>query len=251
MTIADHIPEETDEYTLAVVNREQPRPVQAMLADLFADQSVSVEERSLPGDERDAVYLLDGDGTVVASSPLAALRDCILLVNSDLYITGARDVDDLELPAVIERLDDVPFAVRGYPASHREKLLLITISRYVEGVALDEGGGTLRSSFQRLSRIDDERGTRAVYDRLGASGVETHVYGVPDWTPPDDFGPEVHGGTDEDYRRSWFVVHVPAADDGRYVALVAHETGPNEWDGFWTHRPASVAAVDRYIVETL
>jgi hypothetical protein len=232
--------------TLVVVNRESPRPFQAMLEGLFEDQPVGVTERAVPGEDADAVYLLDGDGEVLATSPLSALQEAILLVNSDLYVTGARDPEELDLPAVLERLDGVSFSLRGYPESNKEKLLLITISRYVEGLALEAGAGKLRSSFQRLSRIEDERGTRAVYERLAATDLDVHVYGVPDWAPASTFGVTMHGGYDADFTGSWFVVHVPE-EGGRPAALVAVETEPRLWSGFWTFDADEVASIARYV----
>ncbi len=69
-------------------------------------------------------------------------------------------------------------------------------------------GGTIRSSFQRLSRIDDELGTRRVYERLGGTGVDAHPYGVPD-APPTGLDATIHGGRSVDFTDSWFVVFEP------------------------------------------
>lgn len=237
---------ERSELTLVVVNRESPRPVQSMLEGVFESQSVEVRERERPDEAANAVYLVD-DGDVVASSPLEAVERSLLFVNSDLYVTGARDASEVELPAVIAALDGVRFEVRGYPESHKEKLLLITVSRYVERLALDSAGGSIRASFQRLSRIEDEYGTRAVYERLADSPVDTHVYGIPDWTPPPEFGVTMHGGWSDEFRNAWFVVHVPDAADGAHSALVAVETAPGVWDGFWTFDADRVAEIDRYV----
>lgn len=233
--------------TLVVVNREAPRPFQRLLEDVFTDQPVAVDEAALSDAGEDEVFLLDGDGSVLATSTLQALGQAILLVNSDLYITGARRVDDLELPAVVEQLAGVTFTLRGYPAADKEKLLLITISRYVEGMALAADGGTLRASFQRLSRIDDEVGTRRVYERLAAAGTDTHVYGMPDWTPPPEFDVTMHGGWSPDFRDSWFVVHVPADEADRHAALLAVETDPGVWTGFWTFEDSEVREIDQYV----
>ncbi|MFB6096727.1 MAG: DICT sensory domain-containing protein [Haloferacaceae archaeon] len=236
--------------SLAVVNRTEPEPIQRMLDRLFEFQSVSVEERSLP--EGENLVLLLGDGEVLATSTLAELQRSILLVNSDLYVTGTRELDEVELPAVLAALDDVPFRLRGYPASSHEKLLLITISRVIERRAWEADGGTLRSSFQRLSRIEDERGTREVYEQLADSGVDAHVYGLPNWTPTREFPLTMHGGFDADFRDSWFVVFTPPADgDAEPVALLAIETERNSWEGFWTYRPELVAGVNRYIERNL
>ncbi|MFB6281959.1 MAG: DICT sensory domain-containing protein [Haloferacaceae archaeon] len=248
--------------SLALVNRTKPRPVGRMLEELFDDQPIGVREVSLPDEEDDAVYLLD-DGEVVAASGLSAFEESILLVNSDIYVTGARGLEEADLPAAIEGLDGCRFTLRGYPESDREKLLLIAVSRHIERLALD-GGGRLRASFQRLSRIRDERGTRRVYDRLGGTGTDVHVYGVPDWTPPPEMGVTMHGGWSDDFRDAWFVVRVPegAADgavepdrdadaEGRYAALVAVEDEPRTWEGFWTFDPGCVAEIDAYVAREL
>lgn len=165
--------------SLVVVNRRAPEPVQRMLVTLFEDQPVDVSEADLPDEAEDVVLLLD-EGDVVASSSLAEFQEAILLVNSDIYITGARGLEDLTLPRVLRHLDDVPFELLGYPESHHQKLLLITMSRVIERRARRASNGTLRTAFQRLSRIDDESGTRAVYEQLADGPVDVHVYGIPD-----------------------------------------------------------------------
>ena len=73
--------------------------------------------------------LLLEDGAVVAGSTLAELGEAVLFVNSDLYTTGSRALDDMDLPAVITGLEDALFTLRGYPESNRQKLLLLTSSR--------------------------------------------------------------------------------------------------------------------------
>lgn len=237
---------EDPDHSLAVVNRSAPKPLQNMLESLFEGQPVDVGELNLPRSGKDVVLLLE-DGEVIASSSMQELQDAILLVNSDLYITGARGIDELEIPDVIGNLDEIPFRLRGYPESNKEKLLLITISRYIERIAWDEGDGTLRASFQHLSRINDERGTRTVYEILARTDVDVHVYGIPDWTPPVGFDVTSHGAYTEELRDTWFVVYTPPEEGGEYAALVAIETSPREWEGFWTYRPELVKDINRYI----
>lgn len=246
--------------TLVVVNRSVPRPVQTMLEETFSSQPVDVRERDLTDEDADLVLLVEetAEGPdVVASSPLDSLMNAILLVNSDIYTTSTRSLDDLDLPDVLTMLDDVQFSLRGYPESHKEKLLLITLSRYIERRALRRGEGTIRSSFQRLSRIDDERGTRTVYENLARSGVQTHLYGLPDWQQPMGFDVTTHGGFSRDFRDSWFVVYTPpegATDpDGEsdHVALLALESKPRTWVGYWTFRPELVTEMDAYIAHNM
>jgi hypothetical protein len=242
--------EEVTDRSLAVLNRTRPEPVQDMLVELFADQSVAVEELDAPESDDDVVVLLE-DGDVVASSPLSELEEEILLVNSDLYITGAKGLEDVSLPAVIEGLADVPFRVRGYPASDSEKLPLIVMSRYIERLAWEHGSGRLRSSFQRLSRLKDERGTKTVYQTLGEGDVDVHVYGVPNWVPPEPFPGVIHAGYTGEFRTSWFVVHHAPDDESRTAALAADRVDANVWKAVWTFQPDRVRALNRYIEREL
>jgi len=153
--------------------------------------------------------------------------------------------------AVIAGLDEVKFSLRGYPESNKEKLLLITISRHIERLAIESEGGKHRASFQRLSRIDDERGTRYAYEKLADSPVETHIYGIPDWSPPVELDVTMHGGWSQDFRKSWFVVFKPEGEAADHAALLAIETEPRIWEGFWTYDPETVDRVNGYIERAL
>ena len=238
------------DLSLAVVNRTRPRPIQDMLEETFDERSVGIEELDVPDAADDVVVLLDGD-EVVATSPLRVLEDELLFVNSDLYITGTKALGDVTLPSVFAKLDETPFRVRGYPASDSEKLPLIIISRYIEQLAWEHGSGRLRSSFQRLSRLDDERGTRTVYETVGDTDVDVHVYGVPDWIPPRSFPGVVHAGYHGEFRTSWFVVFHADDADVETAALVAERVGDNEWEALWTFDDERIRAVNRYIERTL
>jgi len=237
--------------SLVVVNRTEPEPVRSLLDSLLEEQSVAITERDIPDTDSDVVILVE-DGEVIARSTLDDLLDSVLLINSDLFKTGAIDLDEVVLPDVLARLDEIPFRLRGYPHSNKEKLLLVVVSRVIERIAAEAGGGTLRASFQRLSRIRDERGTRKVYEALGNAGVDVHVYGIGDADPSASLPVTVHRGRSYPYRRSWFVVFTPPESDvGRPAALVALEDEPNVWDGFWTFRPELVSRIDRHIASAL
>lgn len=248
----DEIGAETEglDRTLVVVNRTEPEPIRRMLDSLFDGQPVSVREETIDDVAADTVLLLE-DGEPVASSPLDALERSILLVNSDLYITGAGSVETVDPPDVIAALRDTPFRVRGYPASNSEKLPMILLSRSVERLACDAGTGRLRAAFQRLSRIRDEHGTRSVYERLADTDVDVHVYGLPDCELPGTLDVTVHGGDSAEYRRCWFVVYVPTEPGVEAAALVAEEVAPNEWYGAWTFDRDRVDRIDRYVERSL
>jgi len=217
-----------------------------------------------PEELENLALLVEGD-EVVAGSTLGELGKAVLFVNSDLYVTGSRSLEDIDLPSVISGLADTTFSLRGYPESNRQKLLLITISRFIERAAWLAGNGTLRSSFQQLSRLDDEVGTRQVYESVSSAGVDTHLYGVPD-DLPRDLDAVIHGGDTRDFTDSWFVVYRPpegpqAVDVGPGsdlkrgveggVGLLAVETEPRIWRGLWTFEPDRVRLMNRYIERNL
>lgn len=238
------------EKSLLLFNRTRADPVVNLLERGLTDQPIPVAERQLPEGEDDLVCLVD-DGEVVATSPLSQLEEAYLLVNADRYRTGTRQSDAGSFPDVLTGLTDIEFTVRGYPDSAKEKLLLILLSRFIERRALKAGAGTLRATFQRLSRLDDEYGTRTIYQWLADSDVATHVYGVRD--DPEvigDMDVTVHAGRDDHYRRAWVVVFSPPADDpdaDGHAALVAVQTDSNLWRGTWTFDPARVTRIEDYV----
>jgi len=236
-------------YEIAVVNSSYPESVKRMVEKLFDRQPANiVESEAEEGSESEADrVLLLRDGEVVATSPLEELTGTVLLVNSDLYMTGSVELEEIQLPDVIAELSGTMFHVRGYPESHHEKMPLILISRYIERLSY-ANGGTHRASFQRLSRIDDEKGTRNVYAKLSSAGVNTHVYGVPDWIPPREANLTVHAGYGADFDSTWFVIH---RSDDEAAALVAIEIAPNEWVGRWTFDPEKVVEIEETVKEYL
>jgi len=256
--------------TIAVVNEDAAGPLEAMLTDAFDGQSINVDPDATVPSERqlapeiattletgtDTAVLLE-NGTPVAASPLPELYDALLAINSDLFVTGARGIGEIDLPDVLSGLAETRLRLRGYPLAHKEKLLLIIVSRYIEQRAWAAGAGTLRSAFQHLSRLDDEIGTHDVYARLEATAVDIHVYGV-DSAATVDLDVTVHTGTAAEYRDGWFVVYNPdehvARSDASALepaALVCLEVEPRVWDGFWTYDPDRVAAIDDYIAREL
>lgn len=243
MTLREQIPAvAATDRSLVIVEGSSPEPVRQMLRDLFADQPVEVSDGDLPDAAADTVALVE-DGAVVASSALEELQESILLVNSDLFTTGTRSVEEIDVPAVLEGLRDVPFRLRGYPESNSEKLLLVLISRFVEGRAVSANEGQLRASFQHLSRIEDEVGTRRVYERLADSGVDVHVYGVPDWIPSRELDLVTHAGRGSNFQNTWFVLFEPGADGADPFGLLAYEVEPRVWEGFYTADPDRLAAI--------
>jgi len=234
------------EKSLSVLNREEVDPIQRMVESMFDADSIEVTEGSGdPAGPADMLILHDEQQPAIATSPLQDIERSLLMVNSDLYITGTRSLDEIDTPDVVVNLDDVTFSVAG-----KQKFLLIHISRHVEKIAYETGGGVLHTGFQELSRLNDERGTERAYRQLIDQGVDVHVYGREDWDDPPDRDVTVHAREDGEITKAWFVVHDGAGEDERKAALVAVETGPNEYAGFWTFEAAVVDDVLDYIERT-
>lgn len=253
-TLAELIDEvEPSEKTLLLVNVTDAAvdPQMRQLERVFDSEAVGVARKELPDDEPNLVCLHE-ESEVIATSSWDELKRSFLLINTDRYRTGTKQIDTGSFPDVLTGLSDIEFTVRGYPASNKEKLLLVVISRFIEFEALSVGSGEFDASFQVLSRLDDEYGTRQVYEWLAESGVSTHVYGVrDDPTAVDDLDVTVHASDDSELRRLWFVVYTPPEPtvDAEPVALIAEETEPNVWRGLWTYDPERVGRVQRYVRE--
>lgn len=250
MQLADFVDAlDSPSVSLTVVNVSGPgsEHVTGMFEDLFERQPVEVETTLADGGDENLV-VLTRDGERVAESELDDVGNAVLFVNSDIYITGSRELADVETPAVLAQLADVPFHAEGYPSTRKEKFLLIEISRFIEALAYREGAGRIHSGFQRLSRIDDEKGTRTVYEMLAATDLDANVYGIGDWTPESALSAySDHPELDS----VWFVVFVPpegATTD--HAALVCVEDDDGHWRGFWTFDRERVERIESYVVDT-
>lgn len=223
-------------------------PIRETVERLFDTQPVAVTGGPVDGGGIEVIR----DGERIASSSADELLQAVLLVNSDVYISGSRPLEDCRLPEVLCALDEIPFLVQGYPNSDTEKLLLIAVSREIERLAYERGRGTLLVGFQQLSRLVEEPGTSHVYERLSETELDIHAYGVEDVSLPAEFDLTVHTGDSHFYRRSWFVVFQPPSDDHpttRAAGLFSTERGPNRWDGFWTFDADRVDAIARTVAE--
>ena len=240
--------EDHPDRTLAIEGDEHLQPILDILEGTFDSLNVRLVESgsNIKLDTSDAVALLEGDD-VVATSSMEALRNAVLLINSDLYRTGLSGIDTYEAPDVITELDDTVYTLHGFPASTKEKLLLIVISRYIERRALEAGDGRLDVAFQKLSRIEDEYGTERIYQRLANSEVDVHAYGVPDSIPDALDEVTFHTGRTETYRRPWFVVFSPSSSEIDPAALLAIEIDRNVWRAMWTYDPDRISAIRRHI----
>lgn len=244
----DNRSDSNTEWTAQVVNPTGPTQIQKMAKDLYNGLNIEITNNDVTG-LADDLFLVLRDGRVIASSPMSVLRETLLLVNADRYKTGTQLVGEIDVPDVILELSDTVFTLQGFPKSNTEKVVLTLIARYVEQQALVNQSGTLRTSFQKLSRLNDEQGTRRFYEHLGqTTGLETHVYGVPDWDVPADLGLISHEVTNDEIRKCWFVVH--QGKTGQNIAMLAVNVEPYTWKGYWTFDTNDIEALDQYISQT-
>ncbi len=120
-------------------------------------------------------------------------------------------------------------------------------SQEIEKRAWPTGDGAVDAGFRSLSLLADQE---SVYGTLADSGVETHDFGVPDWSPPASLGVVPHGLDDEEIAESWFLVFDGAGDPDRKCALLAREVRDNHYGGFWTYRADVVNRIGAHIYET-
>lgn len=217
---------DANERTLSVYNFTGPEAVGEALAEYFETLSVELRRAATDdGEPKDFAVLHDGGEYVAAS----AVRDLYDAIRADVPDHDETHPDDIRVPAVLDGLDQTVFT------SH-DKPRMVGASRIVERTAWRHGEGELHAGFQRLSRV---RSQWRLYNRLAVSGVETHLYGAPDWDlPPTDL--HVHAADAEEITRCWFVVY-EGPETQR--ALLAEERGPDRYYGFWTRRPSLVDAI--------
>lgn len=235
-------------WSAQVVNRTDPQPIQTMAEELYESLDIETSETELAGFDDD-LFVVICDGRIVASSPVQTLKETLLMVNSDLYKTGSASVREIDVPDVILELSDTVFTLKGFPKSNTGKLVLTLIARYIEQQAVLQQSGTLRTSFQKLSRLDDEQGTWEVYEQLGAiDELQTHVYGYPDWNPLPELDLLAHEVRNPEIRESWFVVY--SAESVRDAAMLAVNTGSQTWKGYWTFDADEIRRLDDFITRT-
>ncbi|WP_267643090.1 DICT sensory domain-containing protein [Haloarchaeobius amylolyticus] len=195
----------TDESALATVSRF-----------LSKHEVEKVKDKTASGQPRDTL-VLQSDGRFVAANSIQTV--------ARFASRDDQPSDRAEIPAVIQHLDGTRF--RSY-----DKRRMIMASRNVEFRAWNDGEGTLHSGFQQLSKVDFQRN---VYRNLSRSDLDVHVYGQADWERPDDLDLTVHASDAKEVTKHWWVVYDGNGRDDRKAALLAQETGDNEFYGFWTY----------------
>lgn len=253
MSLSEFVHSDTGpEQTLVLENRKLVnQPVVEVIKGLFEGQRVDVRVEDRPNHPSDRLVLQRG-GDTIARSSVNDLFDSVLLVEPADFVNGQIPLSEVTLPEVVAALKATTFRVDSHAKSGIEKLLFVAISRYIEKLAFEGEGGTLRAGFQQLSRIQREEGTEAVYRELGKTGVDVHVYGVPDWIPPEEFDAKIHAGYGEEFSDHWFVVYeAPADAQTEDMAFLSTALDSGRWEGFWTSDAELVGEMGKHIETTM
>lgn len=183
------------------------------------------------------------DHDAIAISTIDELDGDFVLVDSTFEIVGTLPREKLDVPDFVVRINKTTFGV-----AEGNKPLLNEMSRHIERLALRRGSGQLLTGVQEVSRLNDEPGTDNMYQKLAESTVETHVFGFADGNAVDSEA-SIHLSDEPEIADSWFVVFHDDDDDAG-AALVAAQTGPNTYRGFWTFEHDLVESIAAYVEET-
>ncbi|WP_299270642.1 DICT sensory domain-containing protein [Halorientalis sp.] len=215
---------------LVLFNVRGDDAMEESLAAHFDSQNVVVTaRRTASGAPENVAVLSDRDG-VLATVDLETLRGLCDLAATGPHTLGVADV---EYEAVLGHLKETTFS--SYDAEQ-----MVYASREIEDRARRVGHGEVHAGFQFISTIDDQV---PIYTDLSRLGIDTHVYGVPDTTPPDIGPGHVHPVDAEEIAETWFVVFDGNGDDGQKSALIAGEQAAGEFYGVWTYDPKLVDEV--------
>lgn len=214
-----------------------------MIGKMFSNQKINVQL----GEQNDSTVVVKNGDSKIAESPVKEIGKSILYTNSDQYKTQRNQMEELKFPEAILSLEDKTFNLKGYPKSYNEKLILIAISRYIEQLSYKHGG-IHHATFQNISRINDEKGTKQVYEELNEKVDELHIYGILDKKPDLDFIPTYHFGSSNVYKYSWIVIHL-SENYSAALAAIEDKNKSNEWDAIWTFNREKVIKLENKMKE--
>lgn len=194
---------------------------EADLEERFAVHNVRLDSRKLPPGGPDPFLVIEKDGEFAGA---LGLRELEWLLEPPIARPGERDGVSEGYRLLFEMLDDTVFIAM-------ERRQLLAVSREIEDRAYRVGTGALRVSFQTLSTF---RSQADVYRYLAAdTGLDIHVHGLADWTPPEIAGISYHGHANGSIGQYWALAFDGGDDETQTCGLVAREQ-TDEYSGFWT-----------------
>ena len=206
----------------------------------FETRNVAVEHEQLPDDGSGGFVVLTENGEFVGSVGARAVSDILANPTGDSR-TGPSEATR----ALLRLLADTTFV------SFDRRQMLAT-AREIEDRAYRQGTGRLRTGFQRVAALRDQR---ELYESLAADSLlDVHVYLEPDWTldMPVAEGITIHTETADEIGAFWFVLFDGGGDAEQACALLAEESDDDagSFRGFWTYDPETVAEIDAYLEST-
>jgi len=200
------------------------------LLSIFDTRHVALEHRHLPHDASEPFLTVTEGDSYLGSVDLPAVYD---FERPEIHDVGSSDVVEAAYRKLTSLLPDTVFS----SLSRRQ---LLATSREIEDRAWRVGTGRLDVGFQSLSKL---RAQTDVYTALTERGLDVHLYGEIDGTPP--LVPEATFHTDDDgdeLGEVWFMAYDGGRTPGQACGLVAEER-TDGFTGFWTYDPAVVERV--------
>lgn len=201
------------------------------VTDSLATRNVTVEHRQLPPDGPPGFVTIHDDGSFAGA---VGLDDLAELLAPPVVRPGERDGLTDGYRALLDVLEETLF-------SSLDRRQLLATSREIEDRALRTGRGTLRVGFGSLSVFESQL---HVYRHLAAeTELDIHVYGRPDWSPPDVQNTTYHEDRNGSLAPFWWLTYDGGDDPTLACVLVARER-EDGFVGFWSYDPHLVEAVN-------
>ncbi|SDJ90380.1 DICT sensory domain-containing protein [Natronorubrum texcoconense] len=239
MSLSAYVDRYTRPNRSIVVYAPPPRP--AVVDRLEAEIGVEdVEHRTLPSvtAASQAFLVVREDAEFVAAVGLDAVRE---FLEPPVYDPWDERVDETTYRRVIDIFESTVW-------HDLDRRRLLAVSREIENRAWRVGSGTLRVGFQRADALEK---MVPVYNRLAAeSALEIHVYIDDEWDQPSIPGVTIHPDSGDEIGSCWFLVFDGDGDELWNSALLATETDPGVFDGFWVDDTRQVAALERAVLES-
>ncbi|WP_254274067.1 DUF7504 family protein [Haloarcula marina] len=225
--------------TLTVCNYDGPPETLSVLERYFDRHGIAVREATMDVPQPRGVALLHHGDDVLASESISSLSAAIELQD------GPDAFADRQTSDLLTHLDRSVFG-----AAAADRALLVDVSHSVEQLAYRTGGGRLHAGFQRLSNLTESPESARIYEKLAESGVEVHLYGVPD-TEVTVPGVTVHpADPDSEIAESWFVVYDGGGDPDNRGTLLAVQRGDDTFEGFWSYDGDIERRAEAYLAAT-
>ncbi|AGN00435.1 sensor protein [Salinarchaeum sp. Harcht-Bsk1] len=191
------------------------------LPDRFATHAVNVDVERLPSGGPGPFVVIEADGEFVGA---IGERELDWLLEPPIARPGESPGVSEGYRVLFDVLDETVFRA----LSRRQ---LLAVSREIEDRAYRVGIGTLAVGFQTLSNFESQAD---LYRELAtATALDVHVFGAPDWAPPDIPGITYHRNSGQAQERHWVLGFEGGLDQLQACGLVAQEQ-TDYYEGFWT-----------------